>query len=138
MTTYKIYQVNFDSDFFRNHRFYGWDNTDICTKKDVKNAIYDGDYNFVGEMSADNLNELFHIGICTKKDVKNAIYDGDYNFVGEMSADNLNELFHIGNTGGQPNGVASLSVGDVIVDENGGTIVIAPEGFDLIGFDLTA
>jgi len=103
MTTYKIYQVNFDSDFFRDHRFYGWDNTDICTKKDVKNAIY----------------------------------GGDYNFVGEMNAENLNELFHIGNTGGQPNGVASLSVGDVIVDENGGTIVIAPEGFDLIGFDLT-
>ena len=105
MKTFKIYQVSFLSDFFRDHRFYGSDNNDICTRRDVVNAIY----------------------------------DESYSFVGEMSAENLDELFHIGNTGGQPNEATSLSVGDVIVDEQGATFVIAPEGFDLIGFnDLSA
>ena len=63
---------------------------------------------------------------------------GYYSHVANIAASTLNEVFEIGNIGPRENiqrlaRMSSLSVGDLIVDEEGDTFVIAPVGFIGIG-----
>lgn len=63
---------------------------------------------------------------------------GYYTHVANIAGSSLNEVFEIGNIGLRGNierlvRISSLSVGDLIVDEEGDTFVIAPVGFIGIG-----
>ena len=65
---------------------------------------------------------------------------GYYTHVANIEADNANEVFEIGNIGPEENierlaRMSSLSVGDVIVDEEGQCIVVAPIGFVAFSFN---
>ena len=66
----------------------------------------------------------------TPTDAKNAYTGGEYKYVGDVQAKNLEDVFHVGNTGGMPRGAYSLSVGDIIVTEQGRIFIVAPCGFD--------
>ena len=68
--------------------------------------------------------------IFTPTDAKNAYTGGEYKYVGDVVAKNLEDVFHVGNTGGMPRGAYSLSVGDIIVTEQGRIFIVAPCGFD--------
>lgn len=59
---------------------------------------------------------------------------GLYGPVAEITADSLNQVFDIGNIGPESSikrlaPMHSVSVGDVIVDENGHAFYVAPMGF---------
>jgi hypothetical protein len=59
---------------------------------------------------------------------------GLYAPVAEITADSLNQVFDIGNIGPESSikrlaPMHSVSVGDVIVDENGRAVYVAPMGF---------
>jgi hypothetical protein len=63
-----------------------------------------------------------------------------YTHVANIEASSPNEVFHIGNIGPEENierlaQMHSLSVGDVIVDEEGQCIVVAPIGFVAFSHD---
>ena len=68
--------------------------------------------------------------IFTPTDAKNAYTGGEYKYVGDIQATDLNNVFEVGNTGGMPRGAYSLSVGDIIVTEQGRIFIVAPCGFD--------
>lgn len=60
-----------------------------------------------------------------------------YKRVAEITADSLNQVFEIGNVGPEFNikriaPMHSISVGDVILDENGDAFFVAPFGFKSI------
>lgn len=62
-----------------------------------------------------------------------------YTHVANIEADDLNQVFEIGNIG--PNQLierfgrmSSVSVGDIIVDNEGSMFVVAPMGFVAIGY----
>ena len=64
---------------------------------------------------------------------------GYYTHVSNIQADNANEVFEIGNIGPEENierltRMSSISVGDIIVDEEGQCIVVAPIGFVAFSF----
>lgn len=69
-----------------------------------------------------------------------AFYNDYYTHVANIEADNANEVFEIGNIGPEENierlaRMSSLSVGDIIVDEEGQCIVVAPVGFVAFSFN---
>lgn len=64
----------------------------------------------------------------------NALQAGYYNHVANIEADGYNEVFRVGNIGPEQNierltRMSSISVGDVIVGEDGTVAVVAPVGF---------
>lgn len=64
---------------------------------------------------------------------------GYYTHVANITADNYNEVFEIGNVGPEQNierlaRMYSISVGDMIIGEDGSMAVVASFGFHLIGF----
>lgn len=64
---------------------------------------------------------------------------GYYTHVANITADNYNEVFEIGNIGPEQNierlaRMSSVSVGDIIIGEDGSMAVVASFGFHLIGF----
>ena len=61
MRNYQIYQVPFESDIRRDVMFYGEDSK-FFTPTDAKNAYTGGEYKYVGDIDAKNLNDAFHIG----------------------------------------------------------------------------
>lgn len=68
-----------------------------------------------------------------------AMAEGHYTHVANIEANDFNEVFEIGNIGPEQNierltRMSSISVGDVIVDEEGNTAVVSPYGFTLFGF----
>ena len=64
-----------------------------------------------------------------------ALYENLYTGVAQIEADNLNEVFQVGNIGPESqitrlaNRMASVSVGDLIEDEDGNRHVVASFGF---------
>jgi hypothetical protein len=65
---------------------------------------------------------------------------GYYTHVANIEADNYNEVFEIGNIGPEENierltRMSSISVGDVIVGEDGTVAVVASVGFVAFGFN---
>jgi hypothetical protein len=65
---------------------------------------------------------------------------GYYTHVANIEADNYNEVFEIGNIGPEENierltRMSSISVGDVIVGEDGTVTVVASVGFVAFGFN---
>jgi len=63
-----------------------------------------------------------------------ALYEGLYTGVAQIEADNLDQVFEIGNIGPESNitrlsRMASVSVGDLIEDEDGNRHVVASFGF---------
>ena len=63
-----------------------------------------------------------------------ALYEGLYTGVAHIEADNLDQVFEIGNIGPESNitrlsRMASVSVGDLIEDEDGNRHVVANFGF---------
>ena len=68
--------------------------------------------------------------IYNQADAEKACTNSDYDYVGDIQATDLNEVFHKGNTGGQPRGAHSISVGDIIATEQGKYFIVAPCGFD--------
>ena len=67
--------------------------------------------------------------------VKEAFEKGYYEHVSNITANNLDGVFHVGNMGPEENierflPMHSLSVGDVIMDENGMYHMVASFGFD--------
>lgn len=68
------------------------------------------------------------------------IEKGYYTHVANIEASSPKEVFQIGNIGPEENierleRMHSISVGDVIVDEEGNCIVVAPIGFTLFTFN---
>ena len=68
-----------------------------------------------------------------------ALDAGLYTHVSNIEADNPNQVFEIGNIGPESaitrfSRMHSLSVGDIIVDEEGQVIVVAPIGFVAFAF----
>jgi phosphodiesterase/alkaline phosphatase D-like protein len=64
-----------------------------------------------------------------------ALQSDYYTHVANIEADSLNEVFHIGNIGPESaitrfSRMSSLSVSDLICDENGQVFVVAPLGFE--------
>jgi hypothetical protein len=64
---------------------------------------------------------------------------GYYTHVANITADNYNEVFEIGNIGPEQNierlaRMHSISVGDMIIGEDGSMAVVSSYGFTLIGF----
>jgi hypothetical protein len=60
---------------------------------------------------------------------------GYYDHVANITADDLNGVFHTGNMGPEQNierlaQMSSVSVGDLIIDEDGDKYVVASFGFD--------
>ena len=69
--------------------------------------------------------------------VKEAFEKGYYEHVSNITADSLEGVFHVGNMGPEENierflPMHSLSVGDVVEDENGVRHVVASFGFEEI------
>ena len=65
---------------------------------------------------------------------------GYYTHVANIEAEDYNEVFEIGNIGPEQNierltRMSSISVGDVIVGEDGTLAVVAPMGFVAFGFN---
>ncbi len=61
-----------------------------------------------------------------------------YEIVGEIEANDLDEVFHIGNVGPESSikrikKMHSVSVGDVIRDEDGKCFIVQPAGFSRLG-----
>jgi hypothetical protein len=68
-----------------------------------------------------------------------ALTAGFYTHVANIEADSANDVFEIGNMGPESaitrfSQMHSLSVGDLIVDEEGQVIVVAPVGFVAFAF----
>lgn len=68
-----------------------------------------------------------------------AMAKGYYTHVANIEATDFNEVFEIGNIGPETSierltRMSSVSVGDVIVDEEGNTVVVSSYGFTLFGF----
>lgn len=68
-----------------------------------------------------------------------AMEAGYYTHVANIEANDLNDVFNIGNIGPEQNierlaGMHSLSVGDIIIDEEGQCNVVAPMGFVAFSF----
>lgn len=68
-----------------------------------------------------------------------AMAKGYYTHVANIEADDFNQVFDIGNIGPETfierlSRMSSVSVGDVIVDEEGNTAVVSSYGFTLFGF----
>ena len=68
-----------------------------------------------------------------------ALTAGFYTHVANIEADSANDVFEIGNMGPESaitrfSRMHSLSVGDLIVDEEGNVMVVANYGFVAIGF----
>ena len=66
--------------------------------------------------------------------VEKALYENLYNTVSYIEADSLNEVFQVGNIGPESQitrqgRMASVSVGDLIEDEDGNRHVVANFGF---------
>lgn len=66
-----------------------------------------------------------------------AFAEGRYTHVSNITAPDLDGVFQIGNIGPESyierlDRMASVSVGDIIVDEDGTTSLVAPFGFDEI------
>ena len=64
---------------------------------------------------------------------------GYYTHVANITADNYNDVFEIGNIGPEQNierlaRMSSVSVGDIIIGEDGSMAVVSSFGFHLIGF----
>lgn len=64
-----------------------------------------------------------------------------YKLVAEIEADNLEHVFDIGNIGPESNirrfsNMHSVSVGDIIVDENNRAKFVAPMGFESVNFSV--
>jgi len=70
----------------------------------------------------------------TVEKIKNAY--NDYRFVAEIEANNLDEVFAIGNGMGDQSAITrlqrmkSISVGDIIIDEDGKEVFVATFGFE--------
>jgi len=69
--------------------------------------------------------------------VKEAFEKGYYEHVSNITADSLEGVFHVGNMGPEENierfaPMHSLSVGDVVLDENGMYHMVASFGFDTV------
>ena len=61
MNTYQIYQVPFESNLRRDVMFYDEDST-IFTPTDAKNAYTGGEYKYVGDIQATDLDNVFEVG----------------------------------------------------------------------------
>ncbi len=61
MNTYQIYQVSSESDLMRDVFFYDEDST-IYNQTDAKNAYTGGEYNYVGDINANDLDNVFEVG----------------------------------------------------------------------------
>ena len=61
MRNYQIYQVPFESDLRRDVMFYDEDSK-FFTPADAQKAYAGGEYKYVGDIDAKNLNDAFHIG----------------------------------------------------------------------------
>ena len=61
MNTYQIYQVPFESDLRRDVMFYDEDSK-FFTPADAKNAYTSGEYKYVGDIQAKDLEDVFHVG----------------------------------------------------------------------------
>ena len=62
-----------------------------------------------------------------------------YTHVSTITAEDFNQVFEIGNIGPESNierfsRMASISVGDIIVDDEGTMVVVAPTGFVAFAF----
>lgn len=80
----------------------------------------------------------FMYGIGKSFDINEHI--NKYEHVADLAVDNLNDAFQVGNIGPESlytryKPMHSLSVGDILVDENNKPFVIAPFGFDEIEYD---
>ena len=61
MNTYQIYQVAFESDLRRDVGFYDEDST-IYSIEDAQKAYATGEYKYVGDIQATDLDDVFHVG----------------------------------------------------------------------------
>ena len=86
---------------------------------------------------------LYGIGsVVTAEVVAEWYQEGLYELVAFIDAEDLNDMFRVGNIGpaeqitriGRPH---SLSVGDIIVDEDDDIYVVAPDGFDKLNVEET-
>jgi hypothetical protein len=86
---------------------------------------------------------LYGIGSAvTAETVANWYQEGLYELVAFIDAEDLDDMFRVGNIGpveqitriGEPH---SLSVGDIIVDEDDEIYVVAPAGFDKLNVEET-
>jgi hypothetical protein len=96
------------------------------------NAINDGMKNMKREMRADMAMDFS--GNKMVDLVEKALYNDLYTGVAQIEADDLNRVFEIGNIGPESNitrlgRMASISVGDLIEDEDGNRHVVANFGF---------
>ena len=117
MTVYKVFQIN-------------------LTDEEIDTINAAGDHNAVPK----NVLRM-KIGMSFGKPVghlvKEAFEKGFYEHVSNITADNLEDVFQVGNMGPEENiqrflPMHSLSVGDVVLDENGMYHMVASFGFDTV------
>jgi hypothetical protein len=113
---YKVFQIN-------------------LTDEEVDTINRTGDHGAVSKnvlrMKIDIVNRFKPVGHL----VKEAFEKGYYEHVSNITANSLDGVFHVGNMGPEENierflPMHSLSVGDVIMDENGMYHMVASFGFD--------
>jgi len=80
-------------------------------------------------------NVSFTYGMGISKGFDPVEMKGYYTHVADIAADDFNEAYQIGNIGPEPfirrhSSMHSLSVGDILIDNNGKQVIIAPTGFD--------
>ena len=65
----------------------------------------------------------------------------DYEHVATLDVDNLNDAFEVGNIGPEEKytrfkPMHSVSVGDILVDDQGTVNIVAPHGFDVLDVEI--
>jgi len=109
---YTVYQINYTNDEIE-----GINSGMKSMKRDIKSDMA---FDFRGEKIVDL--------------AEKALYENLYNAVSYIEADSLNEVFQVGNIGPESqitrlDRMASVSVGDLIEDEDGNRHVVANFGF---------
>lgn len=113
----------------------------IKLTKDQRNLINEtGDFNAVPAFAAQNAMMLDFRGEKIGGLADNAFEAGYYTHVANVEAANYNECFEVGNIGPESSierlstfQMSSLSVGDILVHEDGTQVVVASMGFVAIG-----
>ena len=99
-----------------------------------------GDFNSVPAFAAKNKISMDFAGNKIGGLASDAFEAGYYTHVANITAKDFNDCFEVGNMGPESSierlsRMSSLSVGDVIIDEEGQLVVVAPTGFVAFSFN---
>ena len=127
MTVYKVFQINLTDEEIDTINASG---DHGAVPKNVLRMKINAGERFAGEALMSFGKPIGHL-------VKEAFEKGYYEHVSNITADSLEGVFHVGNMGPEENierfaPMHSLSVGDVVLDEDGVFHMVASFGFDAV------